>query len=70
MSQTERQIKDMAAAELSVEESEALARVPIMCVLRAAGRFVLCGVGDRDCQRQFVNDVLGCFGVEGGEANS
>jgi hypothetical protein len=65
-SSNERRVMEIAAGEMSAEESEALARVPIFCVLRAAGRFVLCGVTDPDCQRRFLDDVIGCFEGDGG----
>ncbi len=65
-SPSESRILDAAADEMSSEEHAALARVPIMCVLRAAGRFVICGPTNPDCQRQFLDDVLECFGARGG----
>lgn len=61
-SESERRIVDEAG--LSAAEAEALAGVPIICLVRAAGRFALCGVTSRECQQRFLDDVLECFGGE------
>jgi hypothetical protein len=63
-SESERRV--VVEAGLSDAEQEALAGVPITCLIRAAGRFALCGVTNRECQQQFLDDVLGCFGEGGG----
>lgn len=65
-SESERRILDEASAGMSAEEQEALAGVPILCLARAAGRFAFCGVTNRECQQQFLDDVLECFGAGGG----
>ena len=75
MSDSERRLLDDLAADSSVEFSEAdrdaLVRggVPIFCLLRCAGQFVLCGPTSGDCQRRFIECVLACLGVGGGENN-
>lgn len=72
ISETERRLLDDLAADPSVAFSaadrDALIRggVPIWCILRAAGAFVICGVTNRECQQAFLNEVLGCFGANRG----
>lgn len=72
MSDSERRLLDDLAADSSVEFSEAdrdaLVRggVPIFCLLRCAGEFVICGPANRDCQERFLACVLSCLGIGGG----
>lgn len=70
-SESERQFMDEMAAELSAEERAALPRIPIACLVRCAVRLVTCGPTRRECQEEFLECVLRCFGVgrdEGGGA--
>lgn len=65
---TERELQflDEVAGDMSAAERDALAGVNFFCVLRAVGRFVLCGPTNPECQRALVSDVLSCLGMGDG----
>ncbi|HEX8362994.1 MAG TPA: hypothetical protein VF613_22920 [Longimicrobium sp.] len=68
MTQSERQALDQLAAssdnDFTAADRDALvaARLPIICLLKAAARLAACGPTDPDCLAKFVDEVRGCFG--------
>ncbi|HEX2079074.1 MAG TPA: hypothetical protein VHG08_15225 [Longimicrobium sp.] len=68
-SESERRFLDEVGADLSAEERAALPRIPIACLVRCAVRFVSCGPTRRECQEEFIECILRCFGVGRGDGD-